>query len=72
VSEIHDEIRKRLEPDFRRFTVGLLDGETLLVAKRDGAALGESILVLIAPEDRVRTIELRRIATIQDVPDSAR
>jgi hypothetical protein len=62
------EIRMRLEPAFRPFVLKLADGQELLLSTRDNVALGKNLLVIVEAQDYVRTIDLRQIAAIQDLP----
>jgi hypothetical protein len=62
------EIRKRLLPDFRPFVIRLSDGHALLIRTREALALGEDLIVLVEAKDHVRTVPVRQIAAIEDVP----
>ncbi|MHC1764312.1 MAG: hypothetical protein AB9869_08395 [Verrucomicrobiia bacterium] len=71
LGEVQGALRKRLDAPFRPFTVQLTGGQALFVSKRQAFALGDEILVIIEAQDRVRTIELRQIAAIEDLPAKA-
>jgi len=65
------EIRNRLQVNFRPFLVRLTDGQALLIRNRDNLALGDQVVVLLEPEDHIRTIPARQIAALEDLPSAA-
>lgn len=71
LADVQEAIRKRLDAPFRPFTVRLAGGQALFLSKRQSLALGNEVLVVIEAQDRVRTIELRQIAAIEDLPAKA-
>lgn len=71
LGEVQEALRKRLDAPFRPFTVRLAGGQALFLSKRQSLAIGAEILVIIEAQDCVRTIELRQIAAVEDLPAKA-
>jgi hypothetical protein len=65
------EIRQRLDAGFRPFSLRLADGQGIFVAKRNCIAIGDGIVVLVEAEDRVRTVDVRQIKAIEDLPSGS-
>lgn len=62
------EIRQRLTREFRPFVIRLVDGQRLLLTQRETLALGDQVLVIVEPHDRVRTLDCRQITGLDDLP----
>jgi len=61
-----EQIRQRLANGFKPFTLCLSDGRKLAVAHPEFVAVGRRVVVVIEQDDRVNTVDLIHILTIEE------
>jgi hypothetical protein len=61
-------IRERLQNGFKPFALELSSGKKLKVPHPDFISIGQSVVVVIGPNDAITTADALHIVALEDIP----